>query len=253
MERTIDKLTPDWSIVQLKRGHRFSTDDIVLAFRASEAQPNATRLLDLGCGIGSVGLYTLWRLGNPDSKLTGVEAQEISAELACETIAMNGLQDEVSVINKDLRDVTESDLSAGGFELITGSPPYFAPGSCVHSPYSQRAHARVELRGTLHDYCKAARRFIAPDGRFCFVMPAADSRCESAPAEVGFTIVERFDYIFRRGREPQISTVICAPSESVENVQCAQKTVVIRENDGEWSEQYLEFREEMHTRLTLPV
>ena len=50
-----DALTPDWSIAQLKEGHRFSNDDAFCGFFAAEAAPDARRLLDLGSGVGSVG------------------------------------------------------------------------------------------------------------------------------------------------------------------------------------------------------
>ena len=48
-------------IAQLKEGHRFSNDDAFCGFFAAEAAPDARRLLDLGSGVGSVGLITLWR------------------------------------------------------------------------------------------------------------------------------------------------------------------------------------------------
>ena len=54
-----DALTPDWQIAQLKEGHRFSNDDAFCGFFAAESAPDARRLLDLGSGVGSVGLITL--------------------------------------------------------------------------------------------------------------------------------------------------------------------------------------------------
>ena len=60
---TLDLLAGDWGIFQLRGGHRYSTDDLPTAWTAARARPSARRLLDLGSGIGSVGLVTLWRLG----------------------------------------------------------------------------------------------------------------------------------------------------------------------------------------------
>ena len=56
---TLDPLAGDWKLFQLKRGHRFSTDDLLVAWCAQQARPGAQRLLDIGAGIGSVGLMTL--------------------------------------------------------------------------------------------------------------------------------------------------------------------------------------------------
>src|SRR5690606_10536143 len=124
-DESLDRLVGDWHILQLKRGHRFSTDDLVCAWRATLAVPHARRLLDLGCGIGSVGLSALHRLP-ADATLVGVEAQDVSIGLARRTVARNGLSDRVRLVHGDLRDpgVLDADLVGDGFDLITGSPPY---------------------------------------------------------------------------------------------------------------------------------
>ena len=62
---SLDRLCGDWHVFQLKKGHRFSLDDIACSWRAANAMPHARRLLDLGCGIGSVGLSTLHKLADP--------------------------------------------------------------------------------------------------------------------------------------------------------------------------------------------
>ena len=83
---SLDYLVGDWRIFQLQRGHRFSTDDLVTAWRASKAVPEALRYLDLGCGIGSVGMSTLHHLP-AEARLTGIEAQEVSVDLARRSVA----------------------------------------------------------------------------------------------------------------------------------------------------------------------
>ena len=248
-ERSVDALTPDWKIIQLKRGHRFSTDDIVLAYRASEAAPNATNLLDIGCGIGTVGLYTLWRLNNPKARLVGVEAQEISKALFQDTIKMNQLEDRVRVIHDDLRHTPHASLTPHAYDLVTGSPPYFPPDSCKHSPHPQRAHARVELRGSLVDYCKTAAYYMAEEGRFCFVMPAGDPRTESAPIAAGFRVLERIDYVFREGSAPMIATLVCGRASETPPEPRVTRSIVIRKRDGEWSDAFVAFRADKARQL----
>jgi tRNA1(Val) A37 N6-methylase TrmN6 len=176
---TLDKLIGTWTIHQLEKGHRFSTDDLVTAWRAARAAPGARRLLDLGCGIGSVGLSTLYQL--PGATLVGVEAQEVSTGLFRRTVQHLGLQDRVTVVHGDLRDPDV--LPAGSsFELVTGSPPYVPVGHGLLSKNSQRAHARIELRGGVFDYCAAARRWMAEGARFAFVMAAQDPPHRGRPA-----------------------------------------------------------------------
>ncbi len=244
--RTFDKLIGTWRVWQLRHGHRFSTDDLVTAWRATAARPEARTLLDLGAGIGSVGLSALYR-SPPDATLTAIEIQEASAALLERTVAENGLTHRVEVIRGDLRDA--SVLPAGKtFELVTGSPPYVPVGSGHRSPHPQRAGARLELAGSVFDYCAAARRWLAPRGRFCFVFDAGDPRGEKAPPANGLRIVERYDVVFGKGgsTQPRVATFTCAHEENVaEGTERAVGRLVIRGADGEWTEDYGRFRQEM--------
>ena len=163
MKETLDHLAGDWKIYQLKGGHRFSADDVLTAWTASRAMPGADSILDLGCGLGSVGLLTLWRL--PRACLTGVEVQPISLDLARKTVAYNHLEDRVTLHLQDLR----HPLAAGQFPLITGSPPYFERDKATMSPHPQRAAARCELHGDVFDYCRTAALHLGENGRFVFV------------------------------------------------------------------------------------
>ena len=52
-----------WLIAQRKSGHRHSIDDVLTAWYALQNSPPITEHLDLGTGIGTVGLLTLWGMG----------------------------------------------------------------------------------------------------------------------------------------------------------------------------------------------
>src|SRR5688500_13061347 len=122
-ELTEDHLTIGWKILQRKHGHRHSTDDLLTGWYAAEkTSRERRRLLDLGAGIGSVGLLLLWR--SPGARLTCIEAQEVSFALLEKNIERNGLSDRVRAIHGDLRHVR---LDGETFDVVTGSPPYFDP------------------------------------------------------------------------------------------------------------------------------
>ncbi len=151
----------------------------------------------------------------------------------------------MDVLQGDLRD---PDVLASGreFDLITGSPPYIPEGKGVLSPVPQRAAARMELRGSVFDYCRAARRWMAPGARFCFVMASADPRAEAAPQAAGLVVVERWEYVFRYGRTPHIATLVCARGEDVaQDTPRVEGELVIRGPDGEWTSDYKRYRNEV--------
>lgn len=234
---TLDPLAGDWKIFQLRRGHRFSTDDLLVAWAAMEARPGALRLLDIGAGMGSVGLMTLFAMPD-DAALTMVEVQEVSHRQALATIDYNGLSGRVTAIHCDLREVV---LPERSFELITGSPPYFPVGRAVSSPHPQRAGARMELRGDVSDYCRTAARALSDDGVFCFCHAAGDTRPEPAVAAAGLTLRYRQDVVFRRGRAPTIALFVAGWG----GARADRPPLVVREEDGRWTPEYQALRERM--------
>ena len=227
-EESLDQLTGNWSVFQLKKGHRFSTDDVVTAWTAGHARPDAKRLIDIGAGIGSVGLMTLYFM-DADASSVFVEAQTISHELCRKSIAFNALQDRVQLRLGDLRDPSVIP-EAGTYDLVTGSPPYTPVEKGVVSPHPQRAACRMELRGSVYDYCRTAARLMKPDGTFVFVHAASDPRPELAIAEAGLTLNERREVVFRDGRPPTISVFRCSFAGDRQDAQ----PFVMRTEDGDW-------------------
>ena len=243
-----DALTPDWDIAQLKEGHRFSNDDAFCGFFAAESAPHARKLLDLGSGVGSVGLITLWR-SSPDATLTCVEAQSLSHDLCRRTIARNNLQNRVQLVLEDLRHFDGHHK----YDLVTGSPPYFAPCDGVASPHDQRAFCRLEFRGGLDDYCACAARALSSGGTFAFVMAAQDSRCESAPAKHGFGVVRRVDVVFKAGRKPHICVCVCARLGDARLAHPITETLVLRDGDGKRTRAYRIWQERSRLPSIVPA
>ena len=59
---TLDAIAGRFRVFQLAKGHRFSTDDVLTAWYGTTHCPRAERVLDLGSGIGTVGMIAAWRL-----------------------------------------------------------------------------------------------------------------------------------------------------------------------------------------------
>ena len=59
---TLDAISGHFRIFQLAGGHRFSTDDVLTAWYGTTWCATARTALDLGSGIGSVGMIAAWRL-----------------------------------------------------------------------------------------------------------------------------------------------------------------------------------------------
>src|SRR5262245_20828514 len=89
-------LAGDWRILQRVDGHRWSLDDLATAHLPAELSDAPERVLDLGCGIGTVALFLAWCL--PCAEVVGIEAQGLSAAMARRSIAWNGVEARVRVL-----------------------------------------------------------------------------------------------------------------------------------------------------------
>jgi tRNA1(Val) A37 N6-methylase TrmN6 len=194
-----DALAGPFRVWQRKRGHRYSLDDVVTAWVAARARPEARNVLDLGCGLGSVLLMLAYKL--PQARLWGVEAQAESFALLQRNCVRNDVQYRVRTLHADLRDAAcQRELLAAsggrGFELVTGTPPYQPLGRGSVSPDPQRAHARVELRGGVEAYLQAASRLLAPGGVFVVCCDArTPERVERGAALAGLAALARLDIV----------------------------------------------------------
>lgn len=193
-------LAGDWRVLQKRRGHRWSLDDLVTAAFAAEvmtAMPPA-RILDLGCGIGAVLLLLAWRF--PGARLVGIEAQAESVELARRSIEWNGCAERCEAKLGDLRDGALL-AHRGAFDLVTGTPPYLPPGTATVPRREQQPGCHLELRGGIEDYCSAAARALAPGGRFV-VCHSDRERVARRAAAAGLALGRRRDVVPRSGKAP---------------------------------------------------
>jgi tRNA1Val (adenine37-N6)-methyltransferase len=230
-ELTSDALTASFRLVQRRRGHRFSVDDLATAWEAVRAVPETESFLDLGCGIGSVLLMVAWRF--PAARGFGIEAQDVSFGLAQRNVRENGIDDRVRLFHGDLREVTR-DWPHGPCALVTGTPPYLPLGTASASPDPQRAAARIELRGGVEDYLAAAARVLAPDG---VVVVCADGRAPErvlrGAASADLVPIRRVDIVPRAGRATLFSVWTCTRVSrgALEHVE-----VIMRDEAGERTE-----------------
>ena len=200
---TLDAISGHFRIYQLRDGHRFSTDDILTAWHGTTWCPSARTALDLGSGIGSVGMVAAWRL--PGAKFVTVEAQKESVVLARKSAEYNGLASRYEIRHGDFRDagIIRADEK---FDLALGSPPYFPLGSGVEGDHPQKVACRFEVRGDIRDYCAVAAKHLSLGGFFACVFPTEQlARVESAACDAALTIVRRRPVVLREGDEPLLS------------------------------------------------
>jgi tRNA1(Val) A37 N6-methylase TrmN6 len=239
---TLDFICGHFRIFQFAKGHRYSTDDVLTAWYGSTHAPRVDRAADLGSGIGSVALISAWRL--PGATFCTVEAQEMSIRLARKTMEYNGLTSRFTLYHGDLRNesVLASELP---FDLVTGSPPYFPPGTAMAADHAQAVPARIEVRGSVADYAKTAARILAPGGLFAFVFPTAQiERALQAMDDAKLKLIRRRDIVFKEGDTPLITLFAASRAEDIPPTYEAlvEPPLTIRTKDGGVDPEYSAIR-----------
>lgn len=228
---TDDLLTATFAVYQRAKGHRFSSDDVATAFVAYGEAPDAARVVDLGCGLGSVLLTLAWKM--PEATLVGVEAQDASFELLQRNVTRNDLRGRVSIHHGDIRDEGLLARVGTGFPLVTGTPPYFPPGTALDAADAQRAYARLEYRGGVEVYIRAGARLLAQDGVLvlCGDARAAD-RVEVEAQASGFVVTTTTEIIAQEGKPALFSIWSLRFRENAGGAAGARASLTLRDASG---------------------
>jgi hypothetical protein len=198
-----DPLVGKWVIAQPIARHRYSTDDVVVAWEAfreayrlqalgssgssGAGSDWAPACADIGCGLGSVLLMLQWML--PNARSVGIEAQSTRLDLAQTSIVANGCSHRCVAMQGDLRNnklaaaaaksvskmlsssaagsaaiATDKDRGAAVFDIVTGTPPYFDPAVLGQPADAESSACLFETRGGIEAYCAAARKLLRPAG-----------------------------------------------------------------------------------------
>jgi tRNA1Val (adenine37-N6)-methyltransferase len=237
---TLDAISGHFRLFQLRTGHRFSTDDVLTAWYGTSWCPSARTALDLGSGIGSVGMIAAWRLSG--ARFVTIEAQEESVRLARKSARYNGIEGRYEIRLGDFRDRTllgENEF----FDLILASPPYFPQGTGVEGDHPQKIACRFELRGDISDYCAVGSRHLASGGFMACVFPTEQlERANAAAKQAGLTIVRRRPVALREGSEPLLSLLGMIRSDHLpawfRDQTWVEPALVIRQADGRVHPEY---------------
>lgn len=171
-DERIDEINDSLNLIQKKNGLTFGTDAYLLY--AYMKKKSRGRAVDLGSGTGIISLLALNK--KKFHKVYAVEVQESFADLIRRNAELNHLEDSLIALNTDLRDLTVDQLS-GEVEVAFSNPPYMTENSGFHNENYEKLVARHEIKGTIFDFCAAAKRILKFGGSF-YVVYRPDRLCD---------------------------------------------------------------------------
>src|SRR5699024_10345712 len=94
------------------------------------------------------------------AKTTGAATQESLRHMAQRSVQYNELQNQISFIHGDLKEMKDV-LPQSTYDTVTCNPPYFkTPKETEHNLNEHLTIARHEVKCTLLDVIKACKRYV---------------------------------------------------------------------------------------------
>ncbi|MCR4598226.1 MAG: tRNA1(Val) (adenine(37)-N6)-methyltransferase [Acetatifactor sp.] len=163
-ERLDDLQLSGLKIIQDPERFCFGMDAVLLSGFVRARQGN--QLLDLGTGTGILPL--LLSAKTQCAHLTGLEIQEESADMARRSVALNHLEERISIVSGDLKEAGQI-FAPASFDCITCNPPYMIGRHGITNPDAPKAIARHEILCTFEDVAAAAAKLLKSGGKFFLV------------------------------------------------------------------------------------
>ena len=157
-------------LAQPKSGHRVGSDAALLAAALDVVEG---RIVDVGAGVGAVGLALAFRAERASVDL--VEIDMGLARLAALNAARNGLAARVRALELDVMDAgarARANVLDNSADAVLTNPPFYAARSVRVSPDPKRARAHVYAGcsdAPLVDWMRACMAILKPGGRFAMI------------------------------------------------------------------------------------
>ena len=163
-ERLDDLQRNGLKIIQKTDGFCFGMDAVLLSGFAS-VKPGE-RALDLGTGTGIIPL--LLSAKTKGEHFTGLEIQTEIMKMAQRSVALNGLEKKIDIIQGDIKEASRI-FGAASFDVVTSNPPYMNDAHGRKNPGDVKAISRHEVLCTLEDVVREGTKALKPGGRFYMV------------------------------------------------------------------------------------
>ncbi len=166
-DERLDRVNDHISLIAKRDGLTFGTDALLLAAFA-KPRPGG-KAVELGTGTGIVSLLLAGR--RRFSSIHAVEVQRDFADLALRNVALNHMEERVTVHHTDLRELRPEDVG-GEVDAVLANPPYMRTDTGKRNESDRKYIARHEVFGGIDDFCRSASLLLKHGGSFyCVYRP----------------------------------------------------------------------------------
>lgn len=148
-------------IIQSSEVFSFSLDAVLLA-HYTRISPRTKVVVDLCAGNGAVATFLTRKT---KAEIFEIEIQEKLADMARRTLVLNHAEEQVKILNIDLKDSLKY-LEHDSVDVICCNPPYFkVTKDSKQNPNQTLAIARHEIKTNLSQIIKVSKVLLKTGGR----------------------------------------------------------------------------------------
>ena len=136
----------------------FSLDSVLLP-NFITINKNINKILDIGTGNGPIPLILSTKT---KAHITGIEIQKEVSQMAKESVRLNKLEKQITIINEDIKN---NNFENETFDVITCNPPYFeVKDESKFNKNDYKTIARHEINLNLDELFKIAKKTLKNNG-----------------------------------------------------------------------------------------
>ena len=152
-------------IIQRPDMFNFSLDSTLLA-DFTLITPRVKTIMDFGTGHAPIPLFLSLKT---TCNIIGVEIQNDVYELAKRNVALNNLENQVTILHEDITKLHKR-FAPSSIDIITCNPPFFKYRKTAQINQSDyKTIARHEVHITLEGIIKSAKALLTSQGKFVMV------------------------------------------------------------------------------------
>lgn len=234
-ERIDDLEYKGLKIIQNKEGFCFGIDSVLLSDYAKNIKKGAT-VVDLGTGTGIISLLLCKKT---ELKIIyGVEIQEEVAEMANRSVLLNNLENQIKIINQDMKDICNT-LKPNTIDVVVTNPPYMKMNTGAVNEEQKKLISRHEIACTLEDVISISYQLLKDKGEFYMVHRAERivdimqllRKYRIEPKQIRFVQP-------KVGREPNL--ILIKAIKNAGNQLKIDKPLTVYNEDGTYTDEILE-------------
>lgn len=222
-----------FSIIQAESAMKVGTDAMLLGATGETLNPST--ILDIGAGTGVVALMLAQR--NPVSSIHAVEIDSLSANECRRNFEASPWSDRLKIHHCDF---LEFPLELQ-FQSIVSNPPYYQ--TRLENIDDRKSRARHESAMPVGKMLSRVEDLLTKDGELRVIIPTEvlENWIEEAK-NVGLFCVDRIDVYGKKDTTPKRCILSFRREPKLKTTQ----TIVIRDESGSYTDQYIDLTQDFH-------